>query len=231
MIKLLQFPPYWGLTNASIFCMKLETFLRMNNIPFKTISIRNPNRSPKGQLPYIEDDSIVIADSGLIIEYLQKKYNLTLDSWLSPEQNAQALALRRMIEEHLYWVTIYIRWIDEHNWPTTLDTFFGKKRSFYINVIAKIVRNRERRRVHHVVGRHLHDEIIQMGLDDLKAIHTLIKAPFVFGEKATSIDAIVYAVLANIIEPPIESKLKEYAASQPKFIEYCQRMKQTYYSG
>ena len=33
MIKLFQFPPAFGLPNASPFCMKLETWLRMAGLP------------------------------------------------------------------------------------------------------------------------------------------------------------------------------------------------------
>ena len=34
-IKLYQFPPALGLPNASPFCMKLETYLRMAGLPFE----------------------------------------------------------------------------------------------------------------------------------------------------------------------------------------------------
>jgi len=30
-----------------------------------------------------------------------------------------------MIEERLYWVLVYARWIDEENWPKTINFWFG----------------------------------------------------------------------------------------------------------
>ena len=38
MIKLYQFPPAFGLPNASPFCMKLETYLRMAGLPFTLVN-------------------------------------------------------------------------------------------------------------------------------------------------------------------------------------------------
>ena len=44
MIKLFQFPPYWGLPNASPFCMKVETYLRMTGIPYQNVYVRDPRK-------------------------------------------------------------------------------------------------------------------------------------------------------------------------------------------
>ena len=53
MIKLYQFKPAFGLPNASPFCMKLETYLRMAQLPFVApkISLGDIGRAPKGKLP------------------------------------------------------------------------------------------------------------------------------------------------------------------------------------
>ena len=51
MITLHQFPPAWGLPNASPFCMKVETYLRMCNLPYTTVNVLNPAKGPKGKLP------------------------------------------------------------------------------------------------------------------------------------------------------------------------------------
>ena len=53
MITLHQFPSAWGLPNASPFCMKVETYLRMCNLPYTTVNVLNPAKGPKGKLPYI----------------------------------------------------------------------------------------------------------------------------------------------------------------------------------
>ena len=38
MIKLYQFAPAFGLPNASPFCMKMETYLRMAGLPYELVN-------------------------------------------------------------------------------------------------------------------------------------------------------------------------------------------------
>ena len=57
MIKIHQFEPAFGLPNASPFCMKLETYLRMAGIPFAlaTPNMQDMRKAPKGKMPFIDD--------------------------------------------------------------------------------------------------------------------------------------------------------------------------------
>jgi len=56
MIKLYQFEPAFGLPNASPFCMKLETYLRMAGLAFEIVPRASLFKAPKDKMPYIEDD-------------------------------------------------------------------------------------------------------------------------------------------------------------------------------
>jgi len=49
-------------------------------------------------------------------------------------------------------------------------------------------------------------------------------------EAPSSIDAAVYAFLANILWVPVNSPLKRHATALPNLEAYCQRMKARYYS-
>ena len=74
MITLHQFPPALGLPNASPFCLKLELYLRMAGLPYRNRYTLELHKAPKGKLPWIDDDGVTLADSGLIIEYLKGRY-------------------------------------------------------------------------------------------------------------------------------------------------------------
>jgi glutathione S-transferase len=231
MIKLYQYPSVWSLPNPSPFCMKMETYLRMSKLPFATVSIINPRKSPKGKLPFIIDDETLISDSGFIIDHLQQKYGITLDDHLTDEQKAHALALRRMIEEHLYWIIVYSRWIDIRYWPITKEAFFGHLKNPLRYFLTKIIQKNIRRDLYgQGIGRHSADEIYQLGIDDLRAINILLEqTQFCMGNEPSSIDACVYAFLASILQSPIPSPLQDYAESQPTLLHYCEHMKQTFY--
>ena len=232
MLKLYQFPPQWSLPNPSPFCMKLETYLRMAKLPFEVVSVVNPAKGPKKKLPTINDDGKIIGDSNFIISYLQEKYGDPLDSHLSNEQKAQALTIKRMLEEHLYWILVYSRWIDERYWPITRNTFFSHLKQPLRTILPILIQKKIRGDLYKQgIGRHSLLEVYQLGLEDLTALSTLLKpSSFFMGEEPTSIDACAYAFLANILETPFTSPLQDYTKSQPQFIDYCERMKRRFYS-
>jgi hypothetical protein len=61
------------------------------------------NLSSKGKLTWIECDGEEIADSEFCIQYINKKFNVDLDKDFSDKEKAAALAIQRMVDEHLYW--------------------------------------------------------------------------------------------------------------------------------
>lgn len=231
MLKLFQFPPRWNLPNASPFCLKLETYLRMANLPYETKYLVDIRKTPKGKLPYIEDDGIKIADSSLIINYLQQKYNVTLDDHLTPEQKAIAVSLQRLFEDHLYWCVVYSRWIDPVNWPAVKKDFFGKLPKILYLFLPDLIRKKTKSTLYaQGLGRHSHDEIMQFGVKDLQAVATILgDKPFIFGDQPSSIDAVAFGCLVAIIVPPVKSALQDYAKSVPQLVSYCDRMRKQYF--
>lgn len=51
MIKLYQFEPAFGLPNASPFCMKVETYLRMAGLPYEIARNADIRKRRKGKCP------------------------------------------------------------------------------------------------------------------------------------------------------------------------------------
>jgi len=82
MIRLYQFAPAFGLPNASPFCMKVETFLRMAGLSYECPRDADLRKAPKGKLPYIVDEGAVVSDSSFIVDHLKRKYGDPLDSHL-----------------------------------------------------------------------------------------------------------------------------------------------------
>lgn len=226
MILLHQFPPRWGLLNPSPFCMKLEVYLRLAKLPYQVKHMMDPRKAPKGKLPYIVDNDQVISDSSIIIDYLKSTYGDPLDAHLNVEQRAEALAFQRLIEEHLYWVAVYSRWLDPSNWPQIKKIFF-KKLPFWLRpIIAYSLRKTIREELMgHGVGRHTREQIYHMGIQDLTALkHYLADKPYIMGDQLTSLDASVYAFLASVMKAPIQSPLSEFANAEVSFVEYLKRM-------
>ena len=91
MLELVTLPPAFGMRNVSPFCLKVEMLLTALDVPFTLSSERDPRKAPKGKLPYIIVDGKRIADSELIIEYLNGITNGKVFAGLSAEQKARAL--------------------------------------------------------------------------------------------------------------------------------------------
>jgi glutathione S-transferase len=232
MIKLHQFPPVWGLPNASPFCLKVETYLRMAGLPFETVVAVNPARAPKGKLPYIVDNGKTVADSGLIIDYLIKTYGDKLDAILSAAERATALALRRLMEEHLYWCAIYDRWVVEENWTITKRDFFAGLPPIVLSLIATLARRGQRRQLFgQGVGRHSHEEIYALGRADIAALADWLgDKPYFMGAQPSSLDATAYAFLANLLWVPLDTPLTRATKGHANLAAYAGRMKARYFS-
>lgn len=211
--------------------MKVETYLRMAGLAYECPRGADVRKSPKGKMPYIEDEGAIVADSAFIIDYLKRKYGDALDSHLGVAERAAALACQRMLEENTYWAVLYFRWIDEAGWKITQDAFFGWMKPPLKWIVPPLARRIVRRELHgHGMGRHARDEIVVIGKKDLTAAADFLgDKAFFMGAQPSSLDAAAYAFLANVLWVPVESPLKAHARQYPRLEAYCRRMKARYY--
>ncbi len=232
MIRLYQFAPAFGLPNASPFCMKVETYLRMAGLPYECARGASLLKAPKGKFPYIEDGGRRIADSTHIIDYLKAAYGDRLDAHLAPAERAAALALQRLMEENLYWAAIHARWVENAGFEFSRQAFFSRMPWLMRAVLPHLARRGMRRELHgHGMGRHSPAEIYAIGCRDIGALADWLgdKAYFL-GEQPTSIDATAYAFIANLLCVPLETPLQVCAAGRSNLAAYCVRMKAQYYT-
>ena len=225
MIKLHQFPPVFG-RNVSPFTLKLEAWLRLAGLPYEVVPILNPGKGPKGKLPFIVDDGTVVADSSLIIEHLVRTRGIDLDRELSREQRAQAVALQRLFEDHLYFIAVWSRWIDPDGWRDFGPALFGPVPLPLRWPLAAVVRRQVRNGLRaQGLGRHSQAELYAMGRADLEAVAVVLgDQPFFFGARPTTIDATAFGFLDNLLNVPIETELKRIAQALPNLAAYCARM-------
>ncbi|MDP1901418.1 MAG: glutathione S-transferase family protein [Rubrivivax sp.] len=232
MIKLIQFAPAFGLPNASPFCMKLETYLRMAALPFELVNSGDLMKAPKKKLPYIDDDGTVVADSSFVIDYLKGRYGDPLDGALTPSERALATAFQRLFEENLYWAVVHTRWVQPEGWAMTRQAFFGRlpvPLRWFVPALAR--RSLVAEMKGQGMGRHSDAEIHAIGCRDVGAVADfLADKPFMLGEKPSSLDATAHAFLANLLWAPVDSPIQRHARARPTLEAYCQRMKARYFA-
>lgn len=80
------------------------------------------------------------------------------------------------------------------------------------------------------MGRHTAEEVAHFGIQDMKAISDWMEEkPFLMGDKPTLVDATVYAYVANILEAPFKSEVKNFGLATPNLLPYCERMRQRFF--
>ena len=82
--------------------------------------------APKHKLPILEDGAQTIADSTFIRDHIEQKYRLDLDRGLTADMRARGWAIERMLEDHLYWAIVNLRWADDANFEKGPAHFFDK---------------------------------------------------------------------------------------------------------
>jgi glutathione S-transferase len=226
MITLYQFQRAFGLPNPSPFCMKVETYLRLAKLDYEHATLENPGKAPKKQCPYIVDGSRTIADSALILRYLQDTYGNPLAEGLDLQTRAHHYAIERMCEEHLYFALVHERWTRPENSHFIRDAFFGKLPGPMRTLVFKMVQRQIRRRLwSQGMGRHTQVDIETLALGDIQALSDILgEASYFGGDMPRQVDCITLGMLANVICGPGSGRIKDETAALDNLVAYTDRM-------
>uniref|UniRef100_A0A8C5XA99 Failed axon connections homolog n=1 Tax=Malurus cyaneus samueli TaxID=2593467 RepID=A0A8C5XA99_9PASS len=93
--------PRNGVPSLSPFCLKMETYLRMADLPYQNYF--DGKLSPQGKMPWIEYNHKKVSGTEFIIDFLEEKLGVNLNKHLGPHERAVSRAVTKMVEEHLYW--------------------------------------------------------------------------------------------------------------------------------
>lgn len=226
MIKLYGFGPNFGLPEISPYVTKTEIHLRMAGLDYVK-EISRPDTSPKGQLPWIDDDGTRVADSTFIRVHLERKYGMDFDEGLNPVERAQAWAVERMLENHFGWSMVYFRWLDPDNFAKGPSHFFdGAPEGVREDVLSRVRANM----VGIGMARHSAAEIVELGDQSLAALSLMLgDKPFMMGERPCGMDATCTAMLAGLITPYFDSPLRRRAEAYDNLVAYTDRMMAGFY--
>ena len=224
-ITVYQFSRAWGLPNSSPFCMKLEGYLKLGQIPYRVVEQNDPRKGPKSKMPYVKIDKQIMGDSEQIYEYLHSHQVIDLDASLTDEQRAVQHAMRSMCEESLYFVMLYSRWMDDANWEQVRDTLFASMPKLIRPMITTQIRKKiQADLVGQGMGRHNRAEVYSIGAKHVNALGAYLGDQTWFGgEQPVKLDVVAVSYLANILKPPIETPLQETVNKWPNLVAFTDR--------
>ncbi len=228
MIQLITFPAAFGLRNVSPFCLKVEMALVHLGLDFEIVEQSDPRQSPKGKLPYIVVDGESIADSELIFDELDRRTGGGLYGSLSPQELGNGFAWVRLVDDHLYWLMVASRWLDDSWWPNVKQGFFSEL-PFPLSKIVPPVARRQVRQTYqlHGLGKHSLDEQKEFARKDFSALNAAIASqPYLLGDSLSVFDFSVASLLAGIFDNQPASWITEIAEEYPSLKEYAERVQQ-----
>jgi glutathione S-transferase len=231
MITLYSYPTLFGVADNNGYGLKVFAFLRLVGLPFVREHIFDASAAPRGQLPYIVDETETIGDSETIIAHLIRKYSLTIDATLSPRERGLNLLVTRLLDD-LYWVMSYSRWKDEHYWPAFRAALMREHPTLTEEGLAKAREFNFQRYHFQGIGRYAPDAAYARGLADLGVLADLIPSGgYVHGADPTSIDAGIYGFIANIYFYDIDTPLKQFVSSRQNLVHHCTVIHETVMRG
>ena len=221
MLTLYSYPTLFGVADNNGYGLKVYAFLRLVGLPFRHEHVFDASKAPRSQLPYIDDDGQIVGDSGVILEYLTRKYRLSLDAGLNDAQRNTDLLVTRLLDD-LYWVMSYSRWKDERYWPAFRDALRREHPQLSEAALLDAKAYNANRYHWQGIGRYAPDEAMARGVADLNVLADLVsESAFVHGAQPTSIDAGIYGFIANILYYDIDTPLKQCVEAHPQLVRHC----------
>ncbi|HUH85587.1 MAG TPA: glutathione S-transferase family protein [Stellaceae bacterium] len=230
-IALHRFGPYLGTPDSSPFVIKVMILMKLAGLSFREV-VGNPFKAPRSFLPYIVDDGVTVPDSSLIRAHLERKYGVDFDAGLDPVQKAEAWAIERMCEDHLYFAMLESRWLDPRIFREGLGKhMFGPVPAPVRPMVKGMLRRMNAKRLAgHGLGRHAKADITALARRDIDALATLIgEKPCLMGEKPCGADAFVFGIVTAILTPPIETPLRAAMAAHANLVAYRDRLTRQFF--
>jgi glutathione S-transferase len=226
-LRVYTFSPAWGLPTSGPFALKLLAWLKLAGIDYEQVFEDDPRKGPLGKSPWIEFDGQRLGDSEIIMGVLAKRYGVTLDAHLTPQQNAAAHAWTRACEEHLHQVLEWELFCHPEGMAFIKAVVAAQMPPVARTLVWLMLRGHFRRQLHaRGIGRHAPSMIAAKGRADLDALAAFLgDRDFLVGERPTTADAAVFGQLAPLVYWTMATPVAGYARALPRLRTYCERMR------
>lgn len=226
-VVVLHIPPRgFFCPNISPFAVKLETYVRMAEIPY-VVDHEEPF-GPKGKTPWITLNGEDVGDSQMIIEKLAAKFGKEFDAHLSQEEKAVAHALRVMVDEYFFWCLGVFRFGQERGrhlaYNTSLPWICRPFMPMFINHYLEATKVQG-------VGRHSYREVDELGRKCLQSLSAWLgEKPFMMGASPTDVDAAVFGLLTrDVFCPPVSDYTRMLEKDYRNLHALCHRIKEKFW--
>jgi len=228
VVYLYQFPLVPKVRTISPFALKLETWLRINKIPYE--SIPTMVFSKKGQIPYIEFNGEEIPDSNIIIKRLKQHFKVDQDGVYNKKEQSIGHAAISMVENHTAMSGFYYRY------GLHMDKFvdYLELRHLFPGVrVWQMIQpwGTKLRSYLQGISRHEFQEIWEFAREDLLALSEMLgDSPFLLGDTPSTVDCTLFGHLAQFLYIDIGFPQREVLVTEcPNLVNLVERIKNEYW--
>ena len=131
-----------------------------------------------------------------------------------------------MLEDHLYWLIVYWRWMIDANFDKGPRGFFKRAPAVIRPLVVSLVRKSVRRTLHgHGIGRHTDGEKMALAERCIEALSQVLgDNRYLMGAQPCGADATAFAFVAGALPTCFESPLRQKVEQTPNLIAYRDRM-------
>lgn len=210
-------------------CLKVETWLRIMDIPYEHIDHESLTGSNNSQLPHCKVAGKEIPYSthmtGEIAKAVNKETGESTET--TPLDNGAQRAFEGLIEGSLHWVLIYMRATQANQLPPC-DGFQGRFLQILRPFANKVVASKLKTKADYQgIGRQNANDVLATGKEDLRAISAYLgKKDFMAGGQPNKLDATAFAHLSQFWYIPTDNELKTFIKEEcSNLMDYMERMR------
>ncbi|KAK4167905.1 failed axon connections [Cladorrhinum sp. PSN259] len=241
----------------SPFVNKLELRLRLDSVPY-SLAVGTPRAAPRGKIPYISTDLYpgqLLGDTTLISHRLIACDILTdLNANLTPQQKAQDLALRALLEDKLYFFQARERWVDNYYamrdgvmsqipyplrvlvgnffaYKSVVSMLWGQGTGRYTDEEAKRLKGEVWEGVDALVEEARRKSYVSSSASEEAKGKKMKKVPFwvLGGEQPTEADASLYGFVVSCLVCDAAPESQEIVRKYPALVDYARRIHDAYF--
>jgi glutathione S-transferase len=230
MITLYVSNSYFGLPDPSPFVTKAEMLFKLAGIDYR-VEEMSFSKAPKGKVPYIGDDGVLLGDSLFIRRHLEQRYGADFSGGYSAREQSLAWSIERMLEEHFYWLIVHDRWAVDANFEKGPRHFFEKAPAPIRPAVAWFIRRKVLAALHaQGTARHGDEDRAVLAKGDIDSLAALMgERRYLLGDRPCGADATVFSFLLGALCPAFDSDMRRHIETKPGLVAYVARMKAEFY--
>lgn len=230
MLTLHIFGPAFGLPDPSPFVIKAMMLLKLAGLDYATRR-SDVRKAPKRKLPVLDDAGTLVPDSTFIRMHLERTRGVDFDAGFAPRERAVAWSVEKLLEDHLYWLAVHDRWMDDGNSERGPAKFFQSVPMPMRQVVKIMIRRKVRRNLWgQGAGRYDASERAALAERAIGAIADLLgDRRYLLGDRPCGADATLFAFVAAALAPGLEGPFHDATAGRANLVAYRDRMMAAYF--